>query len=158
MKRVRIFLSILSFFTVFFLFSYMLFVSHSSAFSRLPGFRDYIKNNFGGKITNRTTHAIKITEWRSLKILPAGQSSRQTGVFDADAIVIEKPSKFEENIYNNGVIKICDFADITITSEGNTDYIKSTGLTPICKFAEDYGYFPDINSAFPFNPYSVKHQ
>lgn len=157
MKKVRIFLTVLIFILMLFAVLYVLFVSQNSAFSRLPNARDYIKNNFGGKITNQTSHAVKITEWRSVKILPAGQSSRYIGVFDADSLVIEKPAKFEENIYNSGVIKICDFADITITSKGNTDYIESKGLTPICKFAEDYGYFPDINSAFPFNPYSVKH-
>jgi len=65
--------------------------------------------------------------------LPSETSSKSKRIFDADSIIIEKTIRFEENIYSKGVIKICDFAQVIITSDGNTDYLTSEGLTPLCK-------------------------
>jgi hypothetical protein len=157
MKKIRNFILILTFILLLFAILYTLFISQNSAFSKFSGFKNFEKNNFGGTVINTTSHDIKISDWRTVRVLPSGQSSKNLGVFDVDSIIIEKPTRFEENVYNMGVIKICDFANIIITSDGMYDYITSEGLTPLCKIARDYGYYPNLNTAFPYSTYSVKH-
>ncbi|MEW5822009.1 MAG: hypothetical protein AB1782_17580 [Cyanobacteriota bacterium] len=132
MRKFRI---ILGFFAIILI----LFIVISLNYNEIKAFS---KTNFGGVVTNNSQEDIIVSDSLDLKSIPPGNSSRDLNIHDVDFIIIEKKTSLENNIYTKGVIKICDFASISVeTNNYGAVIINPTGPTIICKFIDDFGWF-----------------
>lgn len=133
-KLKRILIIFTSLFATFMFLSVMFFGDFNS-FSKYKSINDWFKKHYGGVVVNKTNHNIFIKQWINEIVLPPGMSSRDAGIFDADFFTIKNKTIFENKLYTQGDIKLCDFAKFEIREKDkeSVDYIDySIGYT-FCK-------------------------
>jgi len=147
MKKIRIILvSLFLIFASLFALYNLFFDENTSKYSDA---KDMEKNKFGGKVVNKANHKIKITDSTRPLTVPSDKTSKDIGLFDADGIVIERPTIFEGKSYKYGVIKICDISSAKVTTIKGTDKITVSPSYLLCGLFEKVGWFPSIQEAFP---------
>lgn len=123
----------------------LFFDDYSSKYSNI---KEFEKNICGGIVINNTSHPVKITDNVNILIIPPFKTSRNVGLFDADSIIIERPTIVRGKIYKYGVVKICDFSSIKVISSNGTDKIQESFLSYISDLFDRGGWYPSIKKAF----------
>lgn len=136
-KQFKIFIGLSIFFFIFLLVILVFFIENKKYY---VDFKSFEKRFFGGIIVNNTNHDIKIIDNIAIVKIPPAQSSRNIGVYDADIVIISRPTLFEGEVYDKGVIKICDFSRLKIYSKNGKDIIKPSFLYNFCRIFEEVGW------------------
>jgi len=111
--------------------------------------RNIEKSRFGGIVSNETSHEIKIVSNTIPVLLPENKTSRDIRIFDADGILINKPTIYKDKIYKYGVVKICDIASAKVTSTNGIDKISESPVSGLCGLFDKVGWYPSIKDGFP---------
>ncbi|MDD3150911.1 MAG: hypothetical protein PHV68_08755 [Candidatus Gastranaerophilales bacterium] len=146
--KFKFFLNVLILVLILSAATYKLLSNDFNYYFKLSNIQAISKKYFGGQVFNKTSHVINFTNWKIAKKLLPNQTNRDLGIFDADGILIEAPIEFEGKIYNFGVIKICDYANVQIIENEGIDVIKPSIGYAFCKFLNDAGWFPSVHEAF----------
>ena len=117
--------------------------------SKYKNLLDAERTYFGGIVANKTNHHLKITDVAKIIDLPAGKTSRDIGLFDADSIIIDTPTIFNGKKYTYGVVKICDISSVEISSSKKVDKIKLSLPSGLCPIFDRVGWFSSLDKAFP---------
>lgn len=141
MRKFYFFVSIISFAFVLILILFNVTLDNKVTLLKYYELRHYGKSKIGGVVINSSAHNIKVTDFRKRKVIPPGKTSRDLGVFDADIIVIDKPTIFEGKVYSDGYIKLCDFATMEVTSKDKMVQVSGSITYNFCKFFEYVGWF-----------------
>lgn len=148
-KKFKLIIGSLAFFIVIVIcFVFLLADSYNYLFS-IESLKMWEKSHVGGIVVNSSHNSIEIVDNIAIVTIPSGKTSRQKGVFDVDRIVIKRPTKFQGEIYKNGVIKFCDFAKMEVISNGNIDEIKPSFLYNLCiLFEGEVGWSSRLGSGY----------
>lgn len=141
MRKFYFFVSIISFGFVLLLILFNIALDNKVILLKYYELRNYGKSRIGGVVINNSSHNIKVTDFRKRTVIPPGKTSRDLGVFDADIIVIDKPTIFEGKVYSSGHIKFCDLATMEVSSRKEMDQISGSITYNFCKFFEYVGWF-----------------
>lgn len=114
----------------------------------VEGLKEWEKANCGGIVVNKSNKAIEIVDNIAIVKIPTGRTSRQENIFDADHIIISRPTKFQGEVYSHGVIKFCDFASMEVVFNGNMDEIKPSLSYNLCRFFEEVGWSSRLGSGY----------
>ena len=106
------------------------------------------KQHFGGILINNTTKTIEITDNNAIRKITAGSKSRDQGIFDVDSVIINKPTKFEGEIYTHGVVKFCDFSSITVITKGKINELKPSFSYNLCHLFEEVGWKSRVGDGY----------
>jgi hypothetical protein len=116
-----------------------------SVLLNLNEIKSFSKSNFAGIVINKSNHDIIVSDSLNSVIIPSGKTSKDLNIHDVDFIVIDREMQYEGSKYKNGVIKICDYATISIESSNEISKIKPSGMTFVCKFINDIGWFESMD-------------
>lgn len=147
LKNLKFVIIILCFFAIVLAGFYQLFFDNNISLSKYRSFSSLSKRNIGGIVYNKTGYSINVTDYKWVRTLPAGKSSRTVGIFDADGLIIDKPMYFENKKHSNEVLKFCDYAKIEILKENGKTVIKSKNKW-LCTMLNDFDFYNSINEAF----------
>lgn len=137
------------FLRIFLAFLFLVLIFAAIIYFNADSLKLYFKTTFGGVVVNNTLHTIKVADGKTIKTIPAKMSSREAGVFDVDFIIIEEPSTFNHNQYSNGVIKICDFASIEVSSKDDITFFSPVKLSFVCNLVNDMCWDSSLDNFFP---------
>jgi hypothetical protein len=109
-------------------------------------FRHVEQSRFHGQILNLTGQAITFTHTYGHQILPAGKSSMDMGILDADGLIIDHPVRIGDKVYNQGLFVLCDFGKLTLRSTSQGDVLEGSPGTWLCRALNDYGFHPKLEA------------
>ena len=115
--------------------------------SKYKKFVYYSKTHVGAIICNKTNQTIQITDYKWIRKLPPGKSSRDIGIFDADGLIIDQPMYFEDTVHFDGILKFCDYSRLTLTEKDGVIEIQAKNVW-ICRILNDFNFYNSIKQAF----------
>jgi len=149
MKTGKIKLYIISLCLLTFIFGGFLFLfcDVSNLMTKYRAFIRYSKTHVGGVVSNNTDKTIQIADYNQVRLLPPGKSSKDIGIFDVDALIIDQPMYFEDAVHFDGVLKFCDYSRLKIFEKDSVLEIQANNSW-ICKILNDFDFYNSVNEAF----------
>lgn len=147
MKKISKYLVIL--FTILIIFFNGLYLLKSNAESLFIDLKKLEKKYFRGILYNESYHDFNIVDFPYIRTVPAQNSSKNVGIYDTDALIINKPTIFLNREYDTGVIRFCDLASVRVYTKDNIDIVIPSFGFRLCKFIGRYGWFESKERAFP---------
>lgn len=129
-------------------FSFLFFdIDVNTLKSKYREFLHYSKTHVGAIVYNNTNQTIQITDYKWVRTLPPGKSSRDIGIFDADGLIIDQPVYFEESVHFDGVLKFCDYSRLKLVEKDSVIEIQANNAW-ICKILNDFDFYNSLDEAF----------
>ena len=132
------------------IFGLLFFVSATSLFAiatHWDAFRKVEQKRFHGQILNLTNKPLRFTHTEGTTTLPAWTNSLETGVLDADGLIIDHPVRMGRQLYKEGTFVLCDFGKLTLKTTANgEDVLEGSPGTLLCRIFHDYGIHPKLEA------------
>src|SRR4051812_9207088 len=96
-------------------------------------FRHVEQKSFHGQILNYTDKPLRFVHTEGTTNLPAGENSMDTGILDADGLIIDHPVKIGHRVYQHGTFVVCDFGKLTLRTTQQGDVLEGSPGTWLCR-------------------------
>jgi hypothetical protein len=126
---------------------FFMFFDVSTLITKYREFIHYSKTHVGAIVYNNTNKTMQITDYKWVRKLPPGKSSRDIGIFDADGLIVDQPVYFEDNVHFDGVLKFCDYSRLKLIEKDGVLEIQAKNVW-ICKILNDFDFYNSLDEAF----------